>query len=149
MSLFDEIGKKITNAGQETATKAKKFTEISKLNSLIGDKEKEISNLFVELGHFYYERSKNEESPEETVKQINIIYEEIETYKKQIGEIKGIGRCTQCGAEVTNGAAFCNRCGAKLNDGLEKSEGEKRCPQCGMNVDESDLFCNSCGNKLE
>lgn len=149
MSLFDEIGKKITNAGQETATKAKKFTEISKLNSLIGDKEKEISNLFVELGHFYYERSKNEESPEETVKQINRIYEEIETYKKQIGEIKGIGRCPQCGAEVTNGAAFCNSCGAKLNDGLEKSEGEKRCPQCGMNVDESDLFCNSCGNKLE
>ena len=90
MSLFDEIGKKITNAGQETATKAKKFTEIAKLNSLIGDKEKEISILFVELGHSYYERKKNDESPEATVKKISTIYEEIEGYKKQIGEVKDI-----------------------------------------------------------
>lgn len=149
MSLFDELGKKITNAGQETAIKAKKFTEIAKLNSLIGDKEKEISTLFVELGHSYYERRKNEESPEETVKQIKKIYEEIEDYKKQIIELKGIGSCPNCGAEVTNGAMFCNNCGTKLNEEVVKSESEKICPQCGMKVNESDLFCNSCGNKLE
>lgn len=153
MSIFDEIGKKITDVGQETATKAKKFTEIAKLNSLIGDKEKEISNLFVELGHSYYERKKNDESPEETVKQITAFYEEIEAYKKQIVELKGFGNCPQCGAEVTNGAVFCNSCGAKLNDEKAKAEEakaeeEKTCPQCGMKVGESDLFCNSCGNKL-
>lgn len=148
MSLFDEIGKKITNAGQETATKAKKFTEIAKLNSLIGDKEKEISTLFVELGHSYYERKKNDESPEETVKKISMIYEEIEGYKKQIGELKGVGNCQNCGAEIANGASFCNNCGAKLNKKSEKSEAEKTCPQCGAKANESDLFCNSCGSKL-
>ena len=148
MSLFDEIGNKITNAGQETATKAKKFTEIAKLNSLIGDKEKEISILFVELGHSYYERKKNDEVPEKVVKQISTIYEEIETYKKQIGELKGVGSCPNCGAEVTNGAVFCNSCGAKLNAEIVKSAEEKKCPKCGVKVNESDLFCKSCGSKL-
>lgn len=148
MSIFDEIGKKITNVGQETATKAKKITEISKLNSLVSEKEKEISNLFLEIGHSYYEKHKNDESADEKVKQVIKIYEEIDTYKKQIGELKGVEKCQNCGAEISNGAAFCNVCGAKISIASEQTEQEEKCVQCGAKVGKADLFCNSCGAKI-
>lgn len=148
MSIFDEIGKKITNAGQETATKAKKFTEISKLNSLINEKEKEISNLFLEIGHSYYERHKNDESADNKVRQVREMYEDIEAYKQQIGDLKGVEKWQNCGAEISNGATFCNVCGAKINVVSEQVETEEKCTQCGAKVGKEDLFCNSCGAKI-
>lgn len=148
MSIFDEIGKKITNAGQETATKAKKFTEISKLNSLISEKEKENSNLFLEIGHSYYERHKDDASADEKVRQVIKNYEDIEIYKKQIGDLKGVEKCQNCGAEISNGAMFCNVCGAKISAVSAQVEKEEKCVQCGAKVGKADLFCNSCGAKI-
>ena len=52
------------------------------------------------------------------------------------------GRCGNCGAASTSGAAFCSACGANLRVKL-------KCAACGaVQKDSSARFCNSCGKPL-
>lgn len=145
MSIFNQIGKKISDAGQETAVKAKNFAEIAKFNTKISDIEDRISILFLELGKEYYEENKDNEEAIEKIKEINSAYNEISYYKEQIKLIKGVEKCPNCGGDINNGSAFCSFCGAKI---ITETKG-KVCPNCNASVDENDVFCNSCGKKLD
>lgn len=149
MSIFDQIGKRISDAGQETATKARNFAEITKLNGVITDNEKKIGKLYMEIGKSYCQKHKMDEEAEEKelINEIIKLEEEINQNKEQIKKIKGVERCPQCGAEVVMGSAFCNSCGARIAE--ERNEAGKRCPQCGGMIDGEDIFCNSCGKKLK
>ena len=147
MSVFDQIGNKITNAGQETAAKAKNFAEATKLNSRIGDCEKQVSQLFLEIGKAYYENHAQDDNAEERqrIEQVRGLYGEIELYKEQIRKLKGVEYCTACGAEVPIGSAFCSACGAKLQ--MVKVQ-ETKCPNCNAQLQPEDLFCAVCGTKI-
>lgn len=148
MSIFNQIGKKISDAGQETAVKAKNFTEIAKFNTKISDIEDRISILFLELGKEYYEMNKYDEYSSEKIKEINAAYSEISYYQEQIKKIKGIEKCPNCGGEISNDSMFCNFCGTKIVRESIKVEG-KVCPNCNSIVNEDDIFCNSCGKRLD
>ena len=54
MSFFDQIGKRITDAGQGVAQQTKNFADVTRLNSAISDKEKRISQLYQSIGKTYY-----------------------------------------------------------------------------------------------
>ena len=55
-----------------------------------------------------------------------------------------MAKCSQCGAEVRDGAKFCEICGAKI----EEKPQPNVCPQCGQEVAPGQVFCTNCGCKL-
>ena len=148
MSFLDQLGKKLSDTGQEAATKARNFAEVTRINGLISDTERRISRLYGEIGQSYYERHKDDPAAEEAerISAILSAYGEIAQYQEQIKQIKGVEQCPNCGAEVAAGSAFCNACGAKLVP--PAAQAGRSCPQCGCPVAEDDLFCNSCGPRL-
>ena len=55
MAFLDEIGKKISQTGQDMMQKTKDTAESMKLNGAIADEEKRIQTLYLEIGKKYYE----------------------------------------------------------------------------------------------
>lgn len=53
-------------------------------------------------------------------------------------------KCTQCGAEIIEGAAFCRYCGFKVDSSSEKNF----CPFCGETLTPGASFCRKCGRRL-
>ncbi|MDY2727230.1 MAG: zinc ribbon domain-containing protein [Anaerostipes faecalis] len=154
MAFFEQIGKKITNAGQNVAQQTKNFTDVTQLNSAISEREKKISQLFLNVGQMYYEAHKHdpEAQYQEDITEISNLYSEIAQSQEKIKQIKGVVKCPQCGADVPLNAAFCNACGARIERGsaAETNGGvHKICPVCHSTVDPEDSFCNHCGAKIE
>ena len=156
MAFFEQLGKKITDAGQGATQQAKNFAEVTRLNSAISDKEKQISQIFTEIGQSYYENHKSDPQAEdiERITAINMLDAEMRQCREKIKKIKGVTKCPNCGEDVPFNAAFCNACGAKIPPtepmGYDAdSEPTVLCPMCGKPVSASNLFCNHCGAKLD
>ena len=116
MAFFDDLGKKLTQAGQTAAQKTKEIAEIAKLNSQISDEDKRIESNYSQIGKLYVTlHGENCESDfTEMISAIRESEKKIAEYRQQISDIKGIVKCEKCGAEVANGAAFCSACGAPM-----------------------------------
>lgn len=154
MAFFEQIGKKITNAGQSVAQQTKNFADVSQLNSAISEKEKRIAQLFLNIGQMYYEMHKENPSVEyhEIITEISTLYSEITQNQEKIKQIKGIIKCPKCGADVPLNASFCNTCGAKVEqDSVVEIENQSQrvCPVCHSVVGLNDSFCNHCGAKIK
>lgn len=156
MAFFEELGKKLSDAGQSVAQQTKNFADVTQLNSAISEAEKKITQLKTELGNAYYEAHKNEANVEgaDIIAQINSLYADIQTTKDKINDIKGIVKCTKCGADVPAGSAFCNSCGTKVEipaaaEAVAAAPSKNACPKCGTVVAEGNAFCNNCGTKIE
>ena len=154
MAFFEQLGKRLTDAGQNVAQQTKNFADITQLNSAISDKEKKISQLFLNIGQMYYEGHKGDESAEyrETINEIDTLYNEIAQNREKIKQIKGVVKCPKCGSDVPLNAAFCNTCGAKMDrsgtvGGTDAAQ--RTCPACHAAVDAENAFCNNCGAKLD
>ena len=52
--------------------------------------------------------------------------------------------CTNCGAELRDGAKFCAYCGTQVAAPALANV----CPSCGETVEDTDLFCIACGTKV-
>ena len=59
MAFFENIGKKISNAGQGAAQQAKNLTDTTRLNARISELKKKISQLMLEMGNDYYKKHRN------------------------------------------------------------------------------------------
>lgn len=118
MAFFEQIGKRLTDAGQNVAQQTKDFADVTKLNNAISEKEKKISQIFLLIGQSYYERHKNDSNAEELdkISEVNSLYSDIFKNREQIKQIKGIAKCPKCGADLPLNAAFCNICGAKIQE---------------------------------
>lgn len=151
MAFFEELGKKLSDAGQSVAQQTKNFADVTQLNSAINDAEKKIAQFKNELGQLYYEAHKNDASAEgaNIIAQINALYGEIQTTKEKINDIKGIVKCEKCGAEVPTGSAFCSSCGNKMEVPVVTAPSGNVCPKCGTVVAEGNAFCSNCGTKIE
>ena len=44
MAFFDELGKKVSEAGQKTLQKTKELSDTARLNSMLSDEERRIDN---------------------------------------------------------------------------------------------------------
>ncbi len=155
MAFFEQIGKKLTDAGQNVAQQTKNLADITQLNSAISEKERNIAQLLSELGREYYEAHKADEGCEfsEKLTQINALYAQICENREKIAQIKGIVKCEGCGADVPANASFCNACGAKVvrpePPAAPAAPAGRVCPTCGGTVGAENAFCNHCGAKLE
>ena len=151
MDFFEQLGKRISDAGQNVAKKTKDFADTTQLNSAVSDKEKKINTLLLDLGKAYYADHKDKPSIkyEEIVKQINDLYAKIEEDKEKIKQIKGTVKCPKCGTELPLDAAFCTSCGTKIEQAKKEEPAKKICPKCGATVKEGNSFCNECGTKID
>ena len=116
MAFFDELGKKISQAGQNAVQKGKELADIAKINSAVYDEEKKIDDNYREIGKLYFSlRGKNPDV--DFAAMVAAIHEsenKIGEYKQQLKDIKGVVCCEKCGAEVSSNAAFCSACGAPM-----------------------------------
>lgn len=154
MAFFEQIGKRLTDAGQNVAQQTKDLAEVAKLNAAISDCEKKISQTLLQIGQSYYERHKSDGTAEEAEKiaQINTLYAGILANREKIKQIKGVVKCENCGADVPLNATFCNACGAKVNRteaARENAEEGRVCPNCHAAVEKGNAFCRRCGTKIE
>ena len=115
MAFFEQIGKRLTDVGQGVAQQTKNFTDVTRLNSVISEKERKISQLYAMLGQAYYEQHREDPAAEEaqTIEELNRTFAEIRQCQEEIRQIKGAVKCPNCGADAAPDALFCNACGAR------------------------------------
>lgn len=152
MAFFDKLSKTVTEASQKTIAKTKELADTSRLNSMISEEEKVITNQYFQIGKLYVSIHKDD-FEDDFAGMIGAIAEaeaKIRDYKKQIQDIKGVQRCEKCGAEVPNGAAFCSACGATMPKvQAPVSTDYIKCENCGTEVKKGMRFCTSCGKPME
>lgn len=153
MAFFDDISKKISQASQGVAQSTKNFANVTKFNNMVSDEEKKVETLYYQLGRAYYDHFAMSADAELAgyISAINTSLANIESYKNQIKEIKGVTACPQCGAEISYASAFCNTCGARLPERAPVQavpENTVQCGNCGAFVPEGYKFCTSCGSVM-
>ncbi len=147
MAIWSELGKRAADATAKTVEQARILSETARLNSLISDEEACIADSYRQIGKRYYEihRDDCEETFAGMISAVKNADRRIEQYRQQIMEIKGVTRCSNCGAEIAKGAAFCSACGAQVSS----KELGRKCKNCGEVVEEGMRFCTHCGLPLE
>ena len=156
MALFEQLGKRITDAGHGVVKQTRDLTDTTRLNAKISENKKKMSQLLFEMGNDYYKKHRQDQHCEEQeyIDQLNVLFNEILKYQREIEEIKTSETCKVCGSRIAEGAAFCMSCGTKIGtdkieDTKDDDEGTRTCPTCGASVDDECLFCMACGTKLE
>ena len=152
MAFFDKLSKTVTEASQKTIVKTKELADTSRLNSMISEQEKIITNQYFQIGKLYVSIHKDdfEEDFSGMIAAVADAEAKIRNYKKQIQDIKGVQRCEKCGAEVSNSAAFCSSCGATMPKiQVPEPTDYVKCENCGNNVKKGMRFCTSCGKPME
>ena len=151
MAFFDEIGKKISLAGEGVVNKGRAFAGVTKLNSAVSEEEKKIDNAYYQIGKLYVALHPQDYEADfgALINSIVSSQNTIKLLKQQIQEIKGVVRCEKCGAEVPNNIAFCSSCGSPMpKKEATLDENHIRCDGCGAIVDKNMRFCTSCGKPL-
>ncbi len=151
MAFFDNLSKKVSEAGQKTIQKTKELADTSRLNAMISEAEKTINNTYYQIGKLYVSIHKDncEEDFLGMIRTVIETEEKIRDYKKQIHDIRGVQRCENCGAEVPNGVAFCSSCGAAMPKvQAAVPDDTVRCESCGAAVKKGMRFCTACGKPM-
>lgn len=151
MAFFDNIGKKLSQTGQMAVQKTKEMADVAKLNSNISDEEKKISNAFYQIGQLYVDLHSDdfESDFEALITQLKESQNNVEVLKKEIQDIKGVKRCSTCGAEIPNNATFCSSCGTAVTQQKAVDAANLiKCTNCGKMIEKGMRFCTFCGNEV-
>lgn len=153
MAFFDSVSKKITEKGQSAVKKTKEFAEITRINSMISNEERNVNNNYLQIGKLYFSMHSDncEDEFSDLIMSIKDSEKKITNYREQIQTIKGIVKCLNCGAEVPNGSSFCSSCGAPMPKKTIENDiddGFVACSNCGSYVKNDLRFCIHCGNPM-
>ena len=116
MELFDKLGDTIVSVSKDATQKAKDISELARIRMEIRSKQDYLNKLFLEIGKIYYDAHKDDEEKEfkEQMLLVKDAQEVIEELKQQLGQIKGMVKCTECGQDMPMEADYCSKCGTKL-----------------------------------
>lgn len=164
MGFFEDLGKKVADAGQKTVQKTKEMSDVTRLELLAKKEEGKLNQLYSQIGKLYVELHADdfEESFAGLIGQVKDAGQTIQNYRQQIEEIKNSGdkkeeesvsgrRCPDCGAPIPDGRRFCTSCGKPVPQEEEKPAEEtagKVCSNCGAVLADDALFCEKCGTKV-
>lgn len=149
MAFLDNLGKKVSEAGQQAVQITKDVADTGRLNAEIAEAEKAIDGLYREIGKKYVNRCREDPGSEfaELMQKVDTEQAKIRACRLQIGKIKGVQFCEACGAEVELGAAFCGECGAAMPE-QHLPDGCVRCPHCNAAIKKGVRFCTQCGHAM-
>lgn len=124
MDFFQKIGNTLSNTGKDIAEKTKKMSDTSKLNHEITKQQEAIDKTYSQIGKLYFEKYSNLDCPElkELCNSITEANSKIESYKKEITQIKGLINCPKCKNQVSTSATFCGNCGYNLKEETNTTE---------------------------
>lgn len=160
MSVFEKVSKKVSTTAKAAAKKSGDIVEITKLNMNVGSEEDKIEQKYSEIGKLLFEIYTKGEPVSEELKphcdEIKALFDNINSMKLKIQELKKIKNCPGCGVELEAEILFCPKCGTKQEIPQPKEEPEEeekpvelKCPKCGaIHEDEEVVFCPKCGEKL-
>ena len=115
MDFISDVAKKAGKAGKDALNKAGDMKDTVKFKMEIRSKEEFIEHQYAEIGKRIFEEEKDKEtSPHEEVFLIKRTLEEIEELKSEIARLKGLEKCSHCGADIEEGFNFCPKCGEKM-----------------------------------
>lgn len=149
MAFFDDLGKKISQTGQDVVRKTKNFADTTKISAQIAEQERQLSNLYQQLGRLYYEGHKD--APAEDLRMfvdaITQAQDWISQQKEQIDQINGVVKCNVCGSDVPQEYLYCSVCGSTMPLRKPNSDPEMKtfCPNCGTQAVPGQRFCSKCG----
>lgn len=113
MAIFEELGKKISNAGQDVVGQTKKMAEISRINNEISSLKKEMDTHLIVLGKEFYTASQGKLN-HETIDKVTEIRKALKNLNVELVKVKGTQQCKECGEEVQITAHFCSKCGTSI-----------------------------------
>ncbi len=153
MAFFEDIGKKVSQTGQEAIKKTKLLAETAKINTQIAAEKRTVAGLFTQIGERYYELYgvSPDEKLTELVSAVNEAKIRIRDLEDRLKALRGPESCESCGAPLSTGALFCAACGAKVPQTQEEPEGDGQssrvCAGCIRQLPEGAQFCPFCGQK--
>ncbi len=119
MDFLNKLGQKAKKTYQEASQKTGEIAKEAKLRMKMNENKSEINSLYQIIGKKVYE-SYTALAPldikkdlEEECTKIDILSAEIESYLKQIRELKDKKQCPKCFKEIELDAKFCKYCGAE------------------------------------
>lgn len=116
MSFFKKFTDTVSKGVTSATEKAQQTVEITRLNSQISSKRKEIDKLFAKIGESVYEAFEEKDLSLAEAKvipgceQISAIYEEIAEIDGRIKAIRNEKECV-CGKRLPSDTRFCPSCG--------------------------------------
>lgn len=117
MSVFEKVGRKVSDTARAAAKKSGDIVEVTKLSMSIGGEEEKINKVYIDLGKAIYEAFSNGGEVDESFKgyceSIKSYEDNIKEIKLKILELKDLKLCQSCESEVDAEFDFCPRCGAK------------------------------------
>lgn len=156
MSFFDELGRKITDAGKAASEKAKDLAEVTHLNSVMKEKQAQADALTAELGEAYFNAHVNDKNCEfyDKVDEINKLKKAIDDCRSSILEIKGLVECPFCGTQFDADESCCPNCGKAIPRSAQSvvsDSGEEKliCAVCGYHMRPGSNFCIMCGTPVK
>ena len=156
MSFFDELGRKITDAGKAASEKAKDLAEVTHLNSVIKEKQAQADVLTAELGEAYFNAHVNDKNCEfyDKVDEIDNLKKAIDDCRSSILEIKGLVECPFCGTQFDADENCCPNCGKAIPrraQSVVSGSGEEKliCAVCGYHMRPGSNFCIMCGTPVK
>ncbi|MBQ0028290.1 MAG: zinc ribbon domain-containing protein [Lachnospiraceae bacterium] len=161
MGFLDDISRTITDASQGALQKGKDFADTAKYNSLIADEERQLANLYQQIGRMYFEENMDSATGNyvNLVEGVKAANGRIADYRQRIQVLKGNPRCTNCGSELPSGSAFCAVCGNRVMPMPMPMPMHMQpepmapmpisCPECGAMIPPGNRFCTSCGQSID
>ncbi len=113
---FEELGKKLVQLGQDTKSGVQKMGEAHQVNARLGDEKHALQKLYAAIGREIYKRYRETppEGLEDEFAAVKTAQESIDKLSEQLGRLKNVIYCSECGREAARGEQFCSGCGAKL-----------------------------------
>jgi hypothetical protein len=152
MAFFEDLGKKVSQTGQEAIKKTKIMAEKTKINSQISAEKRVIADNIGRIGERYYELfcDNPDENLAPFVNAIKDAQQKIGDFEDQINKLKGIETCPKCGVELKEGMLFCSGCGARIEQPPAAQEplsqpAPRVCVGCGTPIADGVRFCGNCG----
>lgn len=154
MAFFDNVGKKLSQAGQGALQKTKEMADIARLNSSIADEEKRLNNNYYQIGKLYAQLHSGdcEDCFSSYISAVEESLKKIEELKVELQVLRAVAKCSNCGAEVPTSSMFCNACGTAMPNAVDKTNAQPadsvKCNNCGTFVNKNMKFCTSCGTPM-
>lgn len=148
MAFFENLGDQISAFGKKSYGKAKDLSESARLSAMVSEEERTVSDIYYQIGRLYASNHKADYEAcfAELFARLAKSEDNIQRYKQQIMDLRGVQRCDRCGTEVPKGSQFCSACGAPVKPFVPA--GCTLCPKCGAAVKNGMNFCTACGHPM-